>query len=272
MSSRRDRLPPAAADRRGRRAADAGAGRIAGISGIVGCCRPRRAAGWRLAFLLGLCASPGSINCTRRRPATIEAGPLRLVVAGLLVGLGTRYASGCTSGHGVCGLSRGSRRSLAATALFMGRASPSSVCATCWGPDMKIASALLAGLLFGLGLIVSGMADPAKVLGFLDLAGAWDPSLAFVMAGAVLAASLGCRLRRRGRALDGGPLHWPPPARVDVRLAVGSLVFGAGWGWPASVPGRRWSTPPACRRPDLRGGHGGRHGVILGPRILKHRQ
>ena len=115
---------------------------------------------------------------------------------------------------------------------------------------MKIASALLAGLLFGLGLIVSGMADPAKVLGFLDLAGAWDPSLAFVMAGAVLAASLGYAwLRRRGRALDGGPLHWPPPAR-GCRLAVGSLVFGAGWGWPASVPGRRWSTPPpACRRP-----------------------
>ena len=69
------------------------------------------------------------------------------------------------------------------------------------GPDMKIASALLAGLLFGLGLIVSGMADPAKVLGFLDLAGAWDPSLAFVMAGAVLAASLGYAwLRRRPRA------------------------------------------------------------------------
>ena len=103
---------------------------------------------------------------------------------------------------------------------------------------MKIASALLAGLLFGLGLIVSGMADPAKVLGFLDLAGAWDPSLAFVMAGAVLAASLGhAWLRRRGRALDGGPLHWPPPARVDVRLAVGSLVFGAGWGLAGFCPG-----------------------------------
>ena len=112
------------------------------------------------------------------------------------------------------------------------------------GPDMKIASALLAGLLFGLGLIVSGMADPAKVLGFLDLAGAWDPSLAFVMAGAVLAASLGYAWLR---ALDGGPAL--AAARVDVRLAVGSLVFGAGWGWPASVPGRRWSTPPpACRR------------------------
>ena len=66
---------------------------------------------------------------------------------------------------------------------------------------MKIASALLAGLLFGLGLIVSGMADPAKVLGFLDLAGAWDPSLAFVMAGAVLAASPGpgCGGARAGR-------------------------------------------------------------------------
>ena len=117
------------------------------------------------------------------------------------------------------------------------------------GPDMKIASALLAGLLFGLGLIVSGMADPAKVLGFLDLAGAWDPSLAFVMAGAVLAASLGYAwLRRRARWTAGRCTGRRP--RVDARLAVGSLVFGAGWGWPASVPGRRWSTPPpACRRP-----------------------
>ena len=184
-------------------------------------------------------------------PATIEAGPLRLVVAGLLVGLGTRYASGCTSGHGVCGLSRGSRRSLAATALFMGAGfAVVYVMRHVLGPDMKIASALLAGLLFGLGLIVSGMADPAKVLGFLDLAGAWDPSLAFVMAGAVLAASLGYAWLRRRRALDGGPLHWPPPARVDARLAVGSLVFGAGWGLAGFCPGRRWSTPPpACRRP-----------------------
>ena len=118
------------------------------------------------------------------------------------------------------------------------------------GPDMKIASALLAGLLFGLGLIVSGMADPAKVLGFLDLAGAWDPSLAFVMAGAVLAASLGYAwLRRRGRALDGGPLHWPPPARG---CSAGRRQPGVrrGLGLAGFCPGRRWSTPPpACRRP-----------------------
>lgn len=99
-----------------------GAGRIAGISGIVGnLLPPAPGGGWRLAFLLGLCASPWFYQLyAALPPATIEAGPLRMVVAGLLVGLGTRYASGCTSGHGVCGLSRGSRRSLAATALFMG--------------------------------------------------------------------------------------------------------------------------------------------------------
>ena len=184
-------------------------------------------------------------------PATIEAGPLRLVVAGLLVGLGTRYASGCTSGHGVCGLSRGSRRSLAATALFMGAGfAVVYVMRHVLGPDMKIASALLAGLLFGLGLIVSGMADPAKVLGFLDLAGAWDPSLAFVMAGAVLAASLGYACggggprwtagRCTGRRPRAWMLGWPSAAWCSARAG----------GWPASVPGRRWSTPPpACRRP-----------------------
>ena len=114
---------------------------------------------------------------------------------------------------------------------------------------MKIASALLAGLLFGLGLIVSGMADPAKVLGFLDLAGAWDPSLAFVMAGAVLAASLGYAwLRRRAARWTAGRCTGRRP-RVDVRLAVGSLVFGAGWGWPASVPagaGQRRRRPAAA--------------------------
>ena len=104
-----------------------GAGRIAGISGIVGNWLPP--APRRLAARVP--AGPVRVPWFYQLyaalpPATIEAGPLRLVVAGLLVGLGTRYASGCTSGHGVCGLSRGSRRSLAATALFMGRASPSS--------------------------------------------------------------------------------------------------------------------------------------------------
>ena len=98
-----------------------GAGRIAGISGILGgLLAPGRGGGWRLAFLLGLFAAPWLYRVFSTLPSiTVDAGAPRLIVAGLLVGLGTRYASGCTSGHGVCGLSRGSRRSFAATAIFM---------------------------------------------------------------------------------------------------------------------------------------------------------
>lgn len=100
-----------------------GSGRIAGISGILGgLFRPARAdVGWRLAFLLGLVAAPLLYALFAPLPAvSIEAGYPVLIVAGLLVGIGTRYGSGCTSGHGVCGLSRRSPRSLAATAAFMG--------------------------------------------------------------------------------------------------------------------------------------------------------
>jgi uncharacterized membrane protein YedE/YeeE len=97
-------------------------GRIAGISGILGGLLrlPRGDVGWRLAFLLGLVAAPLAYRLFAPLPAvTIDASTPTLVVAGLLVGLGTRYGSGCTSGHGVCGLSRRSPRSLAATAAFM---------------------------------------------------------------------------------------------------------------------------------------------------------
>ncbi|MEB3094473.1 YeeE/YedE family protein [Achromobacter sp. D10] len=98
--------------------------------------------------------------------------------------------------------------------------------------------AFVSGLVFGLGLIISGMANPAKVLGFLDVAGAWDPSLAFVMGGAVLVTAVGFALLRRRRAsLSGEPLRWPTATRVDVRLAVGSLTFGVGWGLAGFCPG-----------------------------------
>lgn len=99
----------------------AGAGRIAGISGIVGGLLPPQRDGlWRVAFLLGLFAAPWLYRLgAALPPIVVEASTPRLIVGGLLVGIGTRYASGCTSGHGVCGLSRGSMRSLAATALFM---------------------------------------------------------------------------------------------------------------------------------------------------------
>ena len=98
-------------------------GRIAGISGILGgLLQPVRGdSAWRLAFILGLVAAPAAFLLAGPLPkAQIDAGWGTLVVAGLLVGVGTRYGSGCTSGHGVCGLSQLSPRSLAATAAFMG--------------------------------------------------------------------------------------------------------------------------------------------------------
>ncbi|WP_062191440.1 YeeE/YedE family protein [Caldimonas taiwanensis] len=98
-------------------------GRVLGISGIVaGLLRPRRGdAGWRLAFVLGLLAAPAVYAVLAPLPqARIDADWGVLVIAGLLVGLGTRYGAGCTSGHGVCGLSRLSPRSLVATLAFMG--------------------------------------------------------------------------------------------------------------------------------------------------------
>lgn len=98
-----------------------GAGRIAGISGILaGLLPPRAGAAWRMWFLAGLLAAPWLYRVFEPMPAVrIEAGALQLVLAGLLVGVGTRYGSGCTSGHGVCGLAGGSRRSLAAVLAFM---------------------------------------------------------------------------------------------------------------------------------------------------------
>lgn len=98
-------------------------GRIAGISGILGgLLRPAPGElGWRIAFLLGLLAAPLVYTLAAPLPAMrIDAGTGTLIAAGLLVGIGTRYGAGCTSGHGVCGLARGSVRSLAATLAFMG--------------------------------------------------------------------------------------------------------------------------------------------------------
>jgi uncharacterized membrane protein YedE/YeeE len=103
---------------------------------------------------------------------------------------------------------------------------------------MHALTAALAGLVFGLGLIVSGMADPAKVLAFLDLAGAWDPSLALVMAGAIGTALPAFEFaRRRSRSLLGATLPAPADGRIDRRLIGGSLLFGIGWGLAGFCPG-----------------------------------
>ena len=103
---------------------------------------------------------------------------------------------------------------------------------------MYILSALIVGLVFGIGLIVAGMTNPAKVQGFLDLAGPWDPSLAFVMGGAILVGLVAFRFAgKRERALLGDAMRLPTATRIDRRLVLGSLAFGAGWGLAGFCPG-----------------------------------
>lgn len=103
---------------------------------------------------------------------------------------------------------------------------------------MTILIAALAGLVFGLGLLVSGMADPQKVLAFLDLAGPWDPSLALVMGGAIALGLPGFALaRRRNRSLLGEPMQLPVRQAVDAPLLIGSALFGIGWGLAGYCPG-----------------------------------
>ncbi len=103
---------------------------------------------------------------------------------------------------------------------------------------MKLLLALLAGLVFGLGLILSGMTDPAKVIGFLDISGNWDPSLGLVMGGAVLVGLLTFRFSaRRTKAFFGDAMQLPTARHIDRRLVLGSMTFGVGWGLAGYCPG-----------------------------------
>ena len=103
---------------------------------------------------------------------------------------------------------------------------------------MTTAIAALVGLIFGLGLLVSGMANPQKVLGFLDLAGPWDPSLALVMGGAIAVGLVGFALaRKRQRSLLGEPMQMPSRTDIDAPLLIGSALFGIGWGLAGLCPG-----------------------------------
>jgi uncharacterized protein len=103
---------------------------------------------------------------------------------------------------------------------------------------MQKLSAFFIGLLFGLGLLLSGMTDPGKVQGFLDLAGAWDPSLAFVMGGAIAVGFFAFALaKRRTRSFLGGGMYLPKATEIDRRLVLGSLTFGVGWGLAGFCPG-----------------------------------
>ena len=99
-------------------------------------------------------------------------------------------------------------------------------------------SAFLAGIVFGLGLLVAEMNRPPKVLGFLDIAGLWDPSLAFVMIGAIVAAFFAFRIAgRRPTSLLGEPIRLPATTAIDGKLLAGSAIFGVGWGLAGVCPG-----------------------------------
>lgn len=99
--------------------------------------------------------------------------------------------------------------------------------------------ALLSGLLFGAGLTLSGMIDPHKVQGFLNITGAWDPSLLFVMGGALLVFMPGYQLlvKNRKLALNQAPMQIPPHSKIDHTLIIGAAIFGIGWGLAGVCPG-----------------------------------
>jgi uncharacterized membrane protein YedE/YeeE len=113
--------------------------------------------------------------------------------------------------------------------------------------------ALLSGLIFGIGLVISQMMNPAKVLNFLDIAGHWDPSLAFVMAGAIPVAAIGFYLGRRRKApVFAEAFQTPAQTGIDLRLISGAALFGIGWGLVGFCPG-----------PALAALQSGRHEVLI---------
>lgn len=103
---------------------------------------------------------------------------------------------------------------------------------------MRHVLTFLTGVLFGTGIVISGMANPAKVINFFDVAGSWDPSLAFVMGGAVLVAAIGYRLVfQRSRPVFEPKFHLPQKTQLEVRLIAGAGIFGIGWGIAGFCPG-----------------------------------
>ena len=103
---------------------------------------------------------------------------------------------------------------------------------------MKNIMTLLSGIVFGLGLIISGMTNPAKVIGFLDIAGAWDPSLMFVMIGGIAVAFVGFKfVKDKNQTMFDEPIHLPGTTHISKELVIGSLLFGAGWALAGFCPG-----------------------------------
>jgi uncharacterized protein len=103
---------------------------------------------------------------------------------------------------------------------------------------MNLLTAFIAGLIFGMGLILSGMANPEKIIDFLDITGQWDPSLMFVMAGALIVSFFAFRyVKNRNQTCLKQAIQLPTSTQIDRRLVVGSILFGAGWGMAGYCPG-----------------------------------
>jgi uncharacterized membrane protein YedE/YeeE len=138
---------------------------------------------------------------------------------------------------------------------------------------MKQLSALLAGLLFALGLALSGMTQPARVLGFLDVTGAWDPSLAFVMLGALAVYAPAQRLitRRRARPLQAAAFELPATSPIDAALIAGAAVFGVGWGLAGFCPGPALVASAAGAREAAWTSLGMLLGMLLCGLLARHR-
>lgn len=130
----------------------------------------------------------------------------------------------------------------------------------------------IAGLIFGIGLIISGMTNPAKVQGFLDLFGRWDPSLAFVMGGAIAVGLIAFHVaKKRSSTLLGGPMQLPTRRDIDAPLVLGSLLFGAGWGLGGFCPGPAITALGAGSIPALIFVAAMLAGMLIFDRIEKHR-
>lgn len=138
----------------------------------------------------------------------------------------------------------------------------------------RLAAALLAGLVFGLGLALSGMIDPARVLGFLDVAsGHWDPSLIFVLGGALMVAGPGMLLQRRlARPWLDRQFHLPAPAAIDRRLLAGAAIFGIGWGLAGFCPGPAVAALPLGLAPVMLFVAAMLAGMLVHDRLLARRR
>ena len=181
-------------------------GRIMGASGILGGVidgSGRANLAERLTFIAGLIGAPALIAYFGSAPSTnVTNNLVILIIGGLAVGVGTRMANGCTSGHGVCGISRFSLRGIVATLIYFAvrRLGDAGAAPRIGGDMMRLLFSLMSGAIFGLGLMISGMTNTDKVQGWLDVFGAWDPTLAFVLGGAI--PTNGFRLATDQPALD----------------------------------------------------------------------